>query len=111
MEFGWGKRARSWAGFEDLQTLAAKFGVGARPRLESAEAIQNFGGCAREIDQTIFFLQDWGEARLGVVLLAGMDCAGLQSLESFDDEVGPDCCEARGEGFGGVVGWEGKFFL
>src|SRR5579864_1021007 len=102
MQFSWRERAGRWARFENLEILAAKFCVGAGPGLESAKAIQNFGGCAREIDQAIFFLQDWGEARLRVVLLAWMKCAGLQSLERFDDEVGADCGEARGQGFGGV---------
>ena len=61
--------------------------------------------------EAVFFFQDWGEGGLRVVLRARMNGAGLQAAQGFDHEIGADGGEARGEGFGGVVGGDGKFLL
>jgi hypothetical protein len=49
-----------------------------------------------EVDLAIFFLQDRGEGGSRVVLLAGMDGAGLESVKSFDEEIGTHLSQARG---------------
>ena len=71
----------------------------------------DFGGGAGEIDEAVFLFQDGSEGGLRVVLRARMDRAGLQGAQSFDHEIGADGGQARGEGFGGVVGRDGEFLL
>src|SRR5579859_8206733 len=64
-----------------------------------------------EIDEPVFFLQDGGKRSLRVVLLARMDGSLLQAAQSLEHQVGSDGGEAWGQGFGRIVGCDGKFFL
>src|SRR5579872_1458964 len=111
VQLGWRKYVGRRAGFYDLQGFAAEFCVGSGPGLEAADAVGDVGGGARKIYQAIFFFQDRGESGLRVVLWVRSNRAGLQAAQSLDHEIGADGGEARGEGFGGVVGRDCELLL
>src|SRR5580704_2831427 len=55
VDFGCRQGFSGGQSFPYLQILAAKFCVDAGPGLEAANAVENFGGAAGEVDQAIFF--------------------------------------------------------
>ena len=56
---GWRDEAVERLDFVELKILATKLCVGARPGLESAEAIVDFCRGAGKVDLAIFFIKDW----------------------------------------------------
>ncbi len=98
-QFGGRDGLRGRERFPDLKILAAKFRVGAGPGLESAEAIVDFGGRTGEVDQAIFFFENWGERGVRVVLLARLNGAGFAVRAKFRRAKWLPCWRARGRGF------------
>src|SRR5690349_25095189 len=74
-------------GGNQLQTFAAELRVGSGPGLKAAQAIIDLSGRAVEIDQPVFFLEDWSERGLCMVLRNGRDCFFFKAAEGFYDQV------------------------
>jgi len=88
----------------DLQVLATKFCVRARPKLKAADTVEDLGGGAGEIDHSVFLLENWSECSLGMVLCARLNGTSLEALQGLDHQTRPHGSEARSNGLGGVVG-------
>src|ERR1700680_4137344 len=111
MEFGGRQGAGCGSCFDELQVLAAEFGVSSGPGLKAADAVEDFGGGTGKIYDSIFSFQNRGEACLRAVLWAGFNAAGLESTQGFDNQAGAAGGEARCQSFGGVVGRDGEVLL
>src|SRR5215471_2284834 len=111
VKFGRRERVAAWNGFGDLKIFTAKLGKCSGPGLKAANAVEDSPRRTREIDKAIFFLEDWGQSGLRMILRTRMDCTRLQATQSFDHQAGTDCSQTGSESFGSVIGRDGQFAL
>src|SRR5438270_7332894 len=80
------------SGFPDVQILTAKLRVCARPGLKAANAVEELGGRACEIQLPVFFHQNRRQGCFRIVLRARFNRTRLQAAKTFDHETSSDLC-------------------
>src|SRR5579863_4343434 len=110
-QFARGQSACRRLSFQDLQVFSAEFRMRPRPGLKAAQAIDDFCDRAGEIDEAVFFRQNWCQSRLRIILRARAKSIYLEPAQGFDHEIRAIGSQARSESYGRIVGRNREFAL
>src|SRR5271165_6343754 len=82
-------------GFPNMQNLAAKIAVNARPREKSPAPVKNgTSGLMAPIDEAVLFLENRRQRGFGVVLWFGLNRSRFQTRERFHQEIRAGHCHS-----------------